>query len=85
MRNKVTILIIAFLIIIPLIFIASCLFIPKTVPEDERDQECLLVTRSLTIDYYTSSDMIDEGVDEMLNAIKSDCREPECLILFAHL
>ena len=73
-----------YLFIITSLFITGCLFLPKTVP-DEKDQECLLVTKSLTIDYYASSDMIDEGVDEMLNAITSDCREPECLILFVPL
>jgi hypothetical protein len=60
----------------------SCLFLPNTVP-DEKDQECLLVTKSLTIEYYTSPDLIDEAVDEMVNAIARDCREPECLILLA--
>jgi hypothetical protein len=83
-RNKHTVLIIALLIFLPSIFITSCLFLPKTVP-DEEDQECLLVTKGLTIDYYISSDMIDEAVDEMVQAITSDCHEPECLILFAPL
>ena len=64
--------------------IQSCIVIPKTVP-DEEDQECLLVTKSMTIDYYTSPNLIDEAVDEMAQAITSDCREPECLILFAPL
>jgi hypothetical protein len=84
MRIKTTVLITALLIFIPSIYITSCLFLPKTVP-DEEDQECLLVTKSMTIDYYTSPDMIDEAVDEMANAIKSDCHEPECLLLFAPL
>jgi len=66
------------------LLIQSCIVIPKTVP-DEEDQECLLVTKSMTIDYYTSPDMIDEAVDEMANAIKSDCHEPECLLLLAPL
>ena len=70
-------------LIIPMVM-TSCLFHPKTV-HDEEDQECLLVTKGLTIDYYASSDTVDEGVDEMLNAITSDCREPECLILFVPL
>jgi hypothetical protein len=83
-RNKHTVLIIALLIFIPSIYITSCLFLPKTIP-DEENQECLLVTKSMTIDYYTSPDMIDEAVDEMANAIKSDCHEPECLLLFAPL
>ena len=63
--------------------IQSCIVIPKTVPEE--DQECLLVTKSMTIDYYTSPDMIDEAVDEMVQAITSDCHEPECLLLLAPL
>ena len=63
--------------------IQSCIVIPKTVPEE--DQECLLVTKSMTIDYYTSPDMIDGAVDEMVNAVTSDCHEPECLILLAPL
>ncbi len=61
--------------------IQGCIALPKTVPKE--DQECLLLTKSLTIDYYTSPDMIDEAVDEMLNALTSDCHEPECLLLFA--
>ena len=68
-----------FLLIIFLI--QSCIFIPKTVPEE--NQECLLVTKNMTIDYYTSPELIDEAVDEMVNAISSDCHEPECLLLFA--
>ena len=63
--------------------IQSCIVIPKIVPEE--DQECLLVTKSMTIDYYTSPDMIDGAVDEMVNAVTSDCHEPECLILLAPL
>ena len=61
----------------------SCIVLPKTVPRD--DQECLLLTKSMTIDYYTSPDMIDEAVDEMVHALASDCHEPECLLLFAPL
>ena len=63
--------------------IQSCIVIPKTVPEEE--QKCLLVTKSMTIDYYTSPELIDEAVDEMIHAISSDCHEPECLLLFAPL
>jgi len=59
----------------------SCIVLPKTVPEE--DQECLLLTKSMTIDYYTSPDMIDETVDEMVHALASDCQEPECLLVFA--
>ena len=58
----------------------SCIVLPKTVPEE--DQECLLLTKSMTIDYYTSPDMIDEAVDEMVHALASDCHEPECLLVF---
>jgi hypothetical protein len=65
------------------LLIQSCIVLPKTVPEE--DQECLLVTKSMTIDYYTSPDMIDEAVDEMVHAISSDCHEPECLLVFAPL
>ena len=63
--------------------IQSCIALPKTVPEE--NQECLLVTKSLTIDYYTSPEMVDEAVDEMVHALSSDCHEPECLLLFAPL
>jgi len=31
-----------------------------------------LVTKSMTIDYYTSPELIDGAVDEMINAISSD-------------
>ncbi len=61
----------------------SCIVLPKTVPQE--DQECLLYTKSMTIDYYTSPDMIDEAVDEMVHALASDCHEPECLMLLAPL
>ena len=71
------------LLVLITFLIQSCIVIPKTVPEE--DQECLLVTKSMTIDYYTSPDMIDEAVDEMVNAITSDCHEPECLLLLAPL
>jgi hypothetical protein len=59
----------------------SCIVLPKTVPED--NQECLLVTKSMTLDYHTSQEMIDETVDEMVQAIASDCHEPECLLVVA--
>ena len=64
-----------------MLLMQSCIVLPKTVPKE--DQECLLVTKSMTIDYYTSPDMIDEAVDEMVHALASDCHEPECLLLFA--
>ena len=66
-----------------LFLVQNCIVIPKTVSEE--DQDCLLVTKSMTIDYYTSPELIDEAVDEMINAISSDCNEPECLLLFAPL
>ena len=65
------------------IIISGCIVLPKTVPPEDR--ECVLVTKSLTIDFYTDSDLIDEAVDEMFDAMASDCREPECLILLAPL
>lgn len=74
----------AYLFLVISIYMTSCIFVPKKVP-DQENQECLLVTKSLTIDYYTNSDMIDEAVDEMVNAIALDCHEPECLILLAPL
>jgi len=71
------------LLVLIMFLIQNCIVIPKTVPEE--DQKCLLVTKSMTIDYYTSPDLIDEAVDETIHAISSDCHEPECLILFAPL
>jgi len=47
----------------------SCIVLPKTLPR--KDQDCLLLTKSMTIDYYTSPDMIDEAVDEMVQASHS--------------
>ena len=70
-------------LVIIMLLTQSCIVVPKTVPEEK--QECLLVTKSMTIDYYTSPELIDEAVDEMINAISSDCNEPECLLLFAPL
>lgn len=70
-------------LLLVMLIIQSCIVIPKTVPEE--DQDCLLVTKSMTIDYYTSPELIDGAVDEMINAISSDCHEPECLLLFAPL
>jgi hypothetical protein len=69
-----------FLLIIFLI--QSCIVLPKTVPEEE-DQDCLLATKSMTIDFKTSPEMIDEAVDEMIQALASDCHEPECLLVLA--
>src|SRR5210317_653348 len=66
-----------------LFLIQSCIVISKTIPEE--DPDCLLVTKRMKIDYYTSPELIDEAVDEMINAISSDCNEPECLLLFTPL
>jgi hypothetical protein len=68
-----------FLLIIFLV--QSCIVLPKTVPEEDHD--CLLVTKSMTIDFKTSPEMIDEAVDEMVQALASDCHEPECLLVLA--
>lgn len=70
-------------LMIILFILQGCIVIPKTVPE--KNQACLLVTKSLTIDSYTSSEMIDEAKDEMVHALASDCHEPECLIGIAPL
>ncbi len=76
LKNHVIFLFIVFLIY-------SCIALPKTVSKEEQD--CFLVTKSMTIDFYTSPELMDEAVDEMINAISSDCHKPECLLLFAPL
>ena len=68
-------------LIIILLLIQSCIALPKTIPRE--NQGCLLLTKSMTIDYYTSPEMIDEAVEEMVHAFASDCHEPECLLVFA--
>ena len=69
-------------LLIIMFLIQSCIVLPKTFPEE--DQDCLLVTKSMTINFYSSPEMIDEVVDEMVQAIASDCHEPECLLLLLH-
>lgn len=74
--------IIGLLIILLLVMpIQSCIFLPKTVPQ--QDQDCLLATKSMTLHVHTSEALIDEAVDEMVGAIASDCHEPECLLVVA--
>jgi len=59
----------------------NCIFLPKTVPQEDHD--CLLATKSMTLHVHTSEALIDEAVDEMVAAIASDCHEPECLLVVA--
>ncbi len=58
-----------------------CIFLPKTAPQV--DQDCLLATKSMTLHMYTSEALIEEAVDEMVEAIASECQEPECLLVVA--
>ena len=75
------VLILGVLFLFSTTLLQSCIVLPKTVPEE--NQECLLVTKSMTLDYHTSQEMIDETVDQMVQAIASDCHEPECLLVVA--
>ena len=69
------------MILVLVIPIQSCIFLPKTVAPE--DQDCLLATKSMTLHVHTSEALIDEAVDEMVAAITSDCHEPECLLVVA--
>ena len=71
------------LVLLIMFLMQSCIVLPKTVPREE--QNCVLLTKSMTIDYHTSPDLIDEAVDEMIHALASDCHEPECLLVLAPL
>ncbi len=69
------------LVLLMLVPLQGCIFLPQTGPPV--DQDCLLATKSMTLHVHTSEALIDEAVDEMVNAIASDCSEPECLLVLA--